>query len=452
MNNTKKLIGAIIGVIMFAALIAGATYAALSRTANTTNATQDVASLCFLIDYNINNTDGSQDITGTMFPSGTIAKGLNGRVGLKINSSCTLNGTGTLKLHINNTTSSALTTPAASYCENRSTLEKIDGITTEAACKADNVKGRWRGYGDSYCENPNTLERMPDYTTQSDCTSHSGTWKTGGSPLKYAVYNNANLTGNPISKGHITSSDIGKDITIYDNFPIDDIQQYYYIYIWLDGYQTDNTHTELPFSGYISASAIQTTTQKIYRYSTQMVQIGQTISSEPRQAWCGISTEFGSSCDFGMSWETQSECEAYNSEYNIENTTCEQGTVTPISYETNPTNLNKPFYLRHTIEDNVVTESYVGFIVTPEMASANQGMTAGTYYLKGGDGGTAYEQNKATLLSAFGNTYCTGNSSRFRCRVSGLGAGAHSNGIVNVNDGASARCYVNNNGNSRCNE
>ena len=255
MNNTKKLIGAIIGVIMFAALIAGATYAALSRTVNTTNETQNVASLCFLIDYNINNTDGTQDITGTMFPSGTIAKGLNGRVGLKINSSCTLNGTGTLKLHINNTTSSALTTPAASYCENRKTLEKIDGITTASDCST--AGGRWRGYGDSYCENPNTLERMPDYTTQSDCTSNNGSWKTGGSPLKYAVYDNATLTGNPIAKGPITSSNIGNDITLKDNIEITSTQQYYYIYIWLDGYQTDNTYTELPFSGYIKAEAIQ---------------------------------------------------------------------------------------------------------------------------------------------------------------------------------------------------
>ena len=256
--DKKRLISIIIAVIMFIALIAGATYAALSSALNTTNEVYNVASECFLIDYNINNTDGTQDITGTLFPSATIDKGLNGRVGLKISTSCNLYGTGTLKLHVDSTTSSTLTTPAASYCESRKTLEPISGISTAAACQT--AGGRWRGYGDSYCENNNTLERMPDYTTQSDCTSHSGTWKSGGSPLKYAVYDNANLTGNPIAKGPIRSSDIGNDITLKNDIEITSTQQYFYIYIWLDGYLTDSTYTELPFSGYIGASAIQSQT------------------------------------------------------------------------------------------------------------------------------------------------------------------------------------------------
>lgn len=258
MNDIKKKnVLLSIAVIMIGLMFSGGTYAYLARTVNTTNQIYNAKSLCFLIDYNINNVSNGQDISGTLFPSEGINGGLTGRVGLKVNSSCNLSGTGTLKLHINNGTSSSLMTPATSYCEDRSTLEKINGITTETACKADNVKGRWRGYGDSYCENPNTLERMPDYKTSSTCTSHSGTWTSGGSPLKYAIYDNATMSGNPISKGRITSNDINNDITIKDNISITTEQKYFYIYIWLDGYQTDNTFTELPFSGYISASAIQ---------------------------------------------------------------------------------------------------------------------------------------------------------------------------------------------------
>ena len=256
MNNTKKIIGLIIAIIMFAALIAGATYAILQATINTTNQTYNTTSLCFLVDYNINNVDNSQDITGTLFPSGTIAKGLSGRVGLKRNDDCPLNGIGTLKLHINSGTSTKLMTQATSYCEDRSTLEPISGIQTEADCHDEEVNGRWRGYSDPYCESTTTLERL-DYK-QSACASNGGTWITSSlSPLKYAIYDNAQLTGAPIAKNHIPSSAINSDFTLLDNIAINDTQKYYYIYIWLDGYHTDDSFAEAQFSGYISASAIQ---------------------------------------------------------------------------------------------------------------------------------------------------------------------------------------------------
>lgn len=211
-------------------------------------------------DFNINISGfivyiQSQDITGTMFPTSSPSRGLNGSVGLKVNSSCSTYGTGTIKLHVDSTTSSTLTTPIASYCESKKTLQKIDGISTKSACETAN--GIWRGYGDSYCENPDTLERITTYTTQSDCESNGGSWQTGGSPLKYAVYNSDDITQNPVSVGHINTSDIGHDITLKDDIVISEVQKYYYIYIWLDGYMTDNSFSNLPFSGSISASAIQ---------------------------------------------------------------------------------------------------------------------------------------------------------------------------------------------------
>ena len=57
--DKRKLIGTIIGVAMFAALIAGATYAFLSFTATVTNATYNGTTMNFLVDY----TRGT-DITG----------------------------------------------------------------------------------------------------------------------------------------------------------------------------------------------------------------------------------------------------------------------------------------------------------------------------------------------------------------------------------------------------
>ena len=107
-----------------------------------------------------------------------------------------------------------------------------------------------------------------------------------------------------------------------------------------------------------------------------------------------------------------------------------------------------------------MTESYVGFVVSEEMvtearntfvANCNsnqecidgyQGMTAGTYYIKGektreyvnnswqciseyddGNGNClapSYNSNKAVLLSAFGSSNCTDYSSLFGCIAAGL--------------------------------
>ena len=96
----------------------------------------------------------------------------------------------------------------------------------------------------------------------------------------------------------------------------------------------------------------------------------------------------------------------------------------------------KPVFLKHKIENNIIKESYAGFVVTSEMAAANPGMTAGTYALKGGieEGNLAiYEANKQVLLKAFGASYCTeDNNSHFRCEVSGLGADVETIGYVDT--------------------
>lgn len=131
----------------------------------------------------------------------------------------------------------------------------------------------------------------------------------------------------------------------------------------------------------------------------------------------------------------------------------------------------KPFYLKHKIENDVVTESYVVFTVTDEMAQANPGMTAGTYELRGEktyengayivDGNYIspyYETNKEAIKTAFGystnTSRCTesgtGRNSYFGCSVSGLSADARAIGYVNAGDGSSSGCYVDRDGISMC--
>ena len=135
--------------------------------------------------------------------------------------------------------------------------------------------------------------------------------------------------------------------------------------------------------------------------------------------------------------------------------------------------LDLPFYLKHKIENGIVTESYVEFVVTDAMAQANQGMVAGTYTLRGEktyDSDTStwlvgddyispyYETNKEAIKIAFGYTTnpsrCselgTGHSSGFRCSVSGLYAYSYARGDVAVNDASRSSCGVSNNGGSYC--
>ena len=116
------------------------------------------------------------------------------------------------------------------------------------------------------------------------------------------------------------------------------------------------------------------------------------------------------------------------------------------------------FCLKHKIQEGIITESYIEFVITPAMVSANPGMTAGTYTIRGlltknSNSGEClteyydstndkcvspyYESNKETLLSAFGNTYCGSelffsNDAFFTCDATGVGATVYSYGTVHI--------------------
>ncbi len=136
---------------------------------------------------------------------------------------------------------------------------------------------------------------------------------------------------------------------------------------------------------------------------------------------------------------------------------------------------NLPFCLKHKIENGIVTESYVEFVVTPEMAAANPGVVAGYYPLKGEktydlDASTwlvgedyispYFEANKEVIKTAFGystnSSYCsesgTGRSTDLHCyNGSGLHAYARADGSVNACVTGGWGCTVSSDGNSYCN-
>lgn len=56
-------------------------------------------------------------------------------------------------------------------------------------------------------------------------------------------------------------------------------------------------------------------------------------------------------------------------------------------------------FLKHKLVANKISESYVGFVITDETAKANDGIVAGTYYLKGGTG--TYSSNVDLVKKIF---------------------------------------------------
>lgn len=278
-DNKRKKILLVVGIILACVLVVGGTYAYLTFSVSVTNGTISGSVECFEIDYSIidfdvdcslmaditgdgeindddlnylmdyvngnssecNNCDISGDgevngidllrmkrclsnkITGTLFPSAGPSGGLSGRIKINVNESCNVTATGTLYLNVDSGTSTTLVQTVADHCENKTTLETLNDYTTSAECTADS-------------------SRM---------------WVSTGTGLKYAVYSNADATGTPLDVGYITNSDIGGDIPIYSDFTVDTTASSYYIFIWMDGYITDSTYTELPFGGYVHASVLQ---------------------------------------------------------------------------------------------------------------------------------------------------------------------------------------------------
>ena len=123
---------------------------------------------------------------------------------------------------------------------------------------------------------------------------------------------------------------------------------------------------------------------------------------------------------------------------------------------------NRPFYLKHTIENDIVKESYVCFEKDGNIyclqgqhtyESGAPGNCKSEYYDSENNKciSTYYESNKMILKQAFGESNCTQYSSYLYCSAGGLNARAYEDGHVGAH-GGSADCYVYDNGTSSCRE
>ena len=106
------------------------------------------------------------------------------------------------------------------------------------------------------------------------------------------------------------------------------------------------------------------------------------------------------------------------------------------------------YYLAHSIQNNVVKNSYVVFTVTPTMVSSSSAMSVGVYTVKGGEA-SAYTTNKDSIKDAFGQTNCTDNTTSYTCTAAGLTATITSLGEVTIST-TSGNCNVTSAGASSC--
>ena len=122
---------------------------------------------------------------------------------------------------------------------------------------------------------------------------------------------------------------------------------------------------------------------------------------------------------------------------------------------------NRPFYLKHELENDIVKDSYVCFEKDSntyclrgfQTYDNNAGEYIPEYYdsEKGYGISLYYESNKTILKNAFGESNCTQYSSYLNCSVRGLSARAYEYGNVDADDG-SANCDVGYYGHSYCYE
>ena len=216
----KRSIILVVAIICIGILVTGGTYAWMTFGGTIINGADNGTTTCFILNYDYVDDDGNATLGGTLFQSSKPRAGLSGSVTMSIDSNCNVNGTGTIYLTVNGSTSATLYKKVKAHCE-------------------DSV----------------TLQTLTNYTSSSACTSAGGKWVSANSKsaLKYAVYEN--VTATPVAVGHINGTG---NITLYSGFPLRHTSSKYYIYIWLDGELADNTYLGVSFDGDIHLGATQT--------------------------------------------------------------------------------------------------------------------------------------------------------------------------------------------------
>lgn len=235
--DKKKLIGTIIGVAMFAALIAGATFAFLSFTASVTNSTYNGTSMNFLVDY----TKGTA-ITG--LPQ---IKGSTNKSGETLNDLVNVTPTNVSRLvvvakkhnnSVNGHTSIKLTTTSSNTLTTGSLVNWIICRDPDVEASGDQV--------DDICGDGFTVT---DTEKAAGAAINSGKITAASTVV---LLNDAALANGKIGTATQTSETSSASTHILEADGVS-----YFVYFWIDSRSINNTHINQKYEGYIHASATQ---------------------------------------------------------------------------------------------------------------------------------------------------------------------------------------------------
>ena len=249
----------------------------------------------------------------------------------------------------------------------------------------------------------------------------------------------------------------------------------YYLWIWLDAAETDSATMNQNFNMKLGGECTDAVSRELYTEDLNSVYIGQKLSNNivtyntPDEAMNALKTAGGGATSYPFFLKhTIADGSLWYATNSVQGLSIEQRPTSPYPsciYETSSecnSKISNSYVCKEKTFTQGVLESYVGFVVTPEMATANPGMVAGTYYLKGGDDGKAFLDNAKIIYDAFGgvgcysdgasggNPYTTTPSSDFSCYVSGLDAYVTSDGIVGAYVDSDSGCNVDQGGYSAC--
>ena len=213
-------------------------------------------------------------------------------------------------------------------------------------------------------------------------------------------------------------------------------------------------------------------TGSIYRWSTTGAQNGNSIVPVSGTKWCAIirnpSDNITSSCDQGQVFNNQEECETQIESWGTPpdgySVSCQQktGTFGGIGeYTTDASTLNKTYYLKHDVVEDIITASYVCFVynnaehcmkgaVDESSLESKPIFDANMQMIQ--DYKTFYNLNTVSNPSS-SNPGCHFSSDNSYCYGGGFDAVyAHSDGDVRVYGSSSEYCIVDTDGNSYCSE
>ena len=191
-----------------------------------------------------------------------------------------------------------------------------------------------------------------------------------------------------------------------------------------------------------------TFTGTIYRNNTNMLVNGLTYN--------GDATVWYPTSYYSSAQEAYADYYAFSSQAYCEDDAgtgnCTSGTATlsPGDYETDASQLNKTYYLKHTIVNDIVTASYVCFVTDEEHCMQGGDMNVSTHLSPYYSTNQSLLQNQQTWFNNHSGSCSFGSGSSY-CTGGGFGyVNANSRGYVSAYVSDDDRCIVDDYGDSFC--